>query len=246
MRSLNACVLLAGLGLGGSAWADETHQGQLDETDQTLEGGEPYDQFQVVTQPGERLVVDLTSADFDPYLAIISPSNVFYRVDTYLNRVDHARFDMLDLAGGAWTVVATVEGASRGGYTLAIQTQPVELGAELIHEVGELAAGDSVTPSLHLVDTYEVELTAGQTLMVDVTARRFDTVLQVQMPGGELAENDDFMDAINHSRLEALAREAGTAVIQVRAFDAEGQGRYVIRAHATSVADASVETVASE
>lgn len=221
----------------GQAQSQETHRGRLSEEDQTFEGRR-FDRYQFSTQPGQVLRVDMTSRDIDTRLVLISPSNVLYRVDDYLGSAEHARFEMLDLVGGDWTIVATSNLVETGDYALQIRSEPKAIGKPVIFKAGQLGSGSRID-GLHLYERYSVRVEAGQRLLVDLSARKFDTVLSVTLPSGKVLNNDDLLPGtINHSRVTGLIEEAGELVVEVRSFDAEGQGRFVVQAWAQAIVPA--------
>ncbi len=225
---------LAGLMLAGvTTWAspvnaDETHRGRLEAGDATLERGEFYDQYVIATQPGDTLRVDLTSRNFDTYLALVSPANVLYRIDDYRGSKEQTRFEMIDLIGGEWTVVATSTQVVDGDYILQSTTMPAPLGEPMFQEVGSLGRGD-VIDELHYVDEYAFNVEHGQRYIIDLTARRFDTYLKITLPDGRVIDSDDYLGAINHSRIDMTAARPGRVAIEVRGFDRESEGRYELQ-----------------
>jgi|GEM_PF-4055921 len=222
---------------GGQAQSQETHRGRLSQEDQTFEGRH-IDRYQFTTQPGQVLRVDMTSKDIDTRLVLISPSNVLYRVDDYLGSAEHARFEMLDLVGGDWTIVATSNLVETGDYALQIRSEVKAIGKPVIFKAGQLGSGSQID-GLHLYERYTKHVEAGQRLLVDLSARRFDTVLKVTLPGGKILTNDDLLPGtINHSRVTGLIKQAGELVVEVRSFDAEGQGRFIVQAWAQPITPA--------
>ncbi|MFI4859384.1 MAG: redoxin domain-containing protein [Phycisphaerales bacterium JB063] len=86
-------------------------------------------------------------------------------------------------------------------------------------ETDVLDEGDDTTADGKFVQTFEVELEAGERYRVDVSSDDFDTYLKIEAPSGELLENDD-ADGTN-SRVNIRVAEAGVYTVHVTSY---GQG----------------------
>lgn len=80
--------------------------GTLDATDRRDLRGEHYDTHTVAGTAGRPIVLDLSSSDFDAYLAARSPSGTWYRDDDGAGSGSDARLE-LPAEAGNWTVVVT-------------------------------------------------------------------------------------------------------------------------------------------
>ena len=118
-------------------------------------------------------------------------------------------------------------------YSREAQTEPQ--GAYFSGEVisyqtfqGELQKDDETLGNTYL-DKYEVEVSAGQRLVLDLRSEDFDTLLRLIGPEGDGRENDDFGSDLGHSRLEVMAVTEGTYFVQVASATPFSTGRYEIQ-----------------
>ena len=77
------------------------------------------------------------------------------------------------------------------------------------------------------VDRFDVEVAAGDRLVVTVSSRVFDPTLRVTPPGSDVAlANDDWEGSKEHAQLVFIVARDGVMNIEVGSDDAEGRGRY--------------------
>lgn len=114
------------------------------------------------------------------------------------------------------------EDAGPGGTTFS--------GDLISHETyrGELESTDDLLSGAFL-DVYEVEVKAGQRIIVDLRSDEFDTLLRVLDPEEEGEESDDFGYDTGHSHIEMLTLKDGTFSIYVTSFAAYSSGAYVLQ-----------------
>ena len=93
---------------------------------------------------------------------------------------------------------------------------------------GELESKDQQLSGAYL-DIHEIEVRAGQRLIVDLRSEDFDTLLRVFRPDGVGDESDDYGLETNHSRIEILALADGVYSIQVTSFSPGSSGGYVLQ-----------------
>ncbi len=107
-------------------------------------------------------------------------------------------------------------------------TQTANSGARsrVLDERGTLVEGDSELSGGEYVDGFDIEASAGQTLIVDLLSTDFDTYLFVRSPGGEQQDNDDFEDSSSHSRLEIPITESGSWRVVATSYQAKETGDY--------------------
>lgn len=77
-----------------------------------------------------------------------------------------------------------------------------------------------------LFDLYEVELAAGQQLIVNLRSKDFDTFVSVRSPTGAYTANDDWNESSGHSHIHLLAEQPGTWQVRVAGFDVDATGDY--------------------
>ena len=101
----------------------QTVQGQLSYNDATLRDGEYYDSHTVRVQRGDRLVVDLRSEDFDPYLIVQPPTGDQSDNDDWQGSVDHSRIELTAQESGVYRILVTSYASGQtGSYQLVIST----------------------------------------------------------------------------------------------------------------------------
>lgn len=77
---------------------------------------------------------------------------------------------------------------------------------------------------------YEVELSDGDQVAIDLTSDDFDTIVSLlSEDGSTIAENDDGPDGTTNSLLFTRIVDAGTYVIRVRAFGETNGGKYTLK-----------------
>jgi hypothetical protein len=134
----------------------------------------------------------------------------------------------LTSCGAGPTVAGGGAAGGQPGQTAA--TAPIP-GA-VLDVTGSLADGDERVGAA-LADRYDVPVTAGDRLLVEVTSAAFDPVLEVSPPGGGRLVNDDWNGDRQRSRLELVATASGSMKVQVSSFSPTAQGLYrvvVVRA----------------
>jgi hypothetical protein len=93
---------------------------------------------------------------------------------------------------------------------------------------GKLESKDESLSGTYL-DVYQVEVQAGQRIIVDLRSDDFDTLLRVLDPDGTGEENDDFGLETGHSHIEVMALKDGTYSIQATSFKPLSTGAYVLQ-----------------
>jgi len=76
------------------------------------------------------------------------------------------------------------------------------------------------------MDTYPIQLQAGQTVAIRVTSTQFDSYLIVRSPSGRQWDNDDLQPGNLNSGLDLTLTEAGTYQIVVTSYRAGETGAY--------------------
>lgn len=97
-------------------------------------------------------------------------------------------------------------------------------------ERGVLEIGDKTIPNDgSLYDSYPLEVKAGDSFIISVESRDFDTFLAVMDQDGNIIEqNDDISDRNSNSRLRVTFTDDGTYNVIVNAYDQGGRGKYVL------------------
>ncbi|MEM9196072.1 MAG: hypothetical protein AAGF12_43305, partial [Myxococcota bacterium] len=101
-------------------------------------------------------------------------------------------------------------------------------GGVLLEQAGSLEAGDLETPN-GFTDHYEIAVSEGDRLRVDLASEAFDPFLEIVLPEGGALVNDDWEGDRNLSRVEFVASASGILKLRVRSYVAGGQGAYRVR-----------------
>lgn len=200
----------------------ETVMGRLDD------GSAADHRYALSGEPGDRVVIDLKSDDFDAYLTLIGSDGSELTDDDggdgYNSRLRY-HFDQAEtviLVAGSWGSDDT------GDYELVVSGAPSPASAQNVdrHE-GTLGAGSARGYDGTRYDLYEITATAGEILTVTLDSDDFDTVLYISHPdGSNLIQDDDGGDGANSAAVVTFPVD-GNYVIYVTAFS-DGTGDYVL------------------
>ncbi|MAI90232.1 PPC domain-containing protein [Ponticaulis sp.] len=212
----------------------ETLIGELVAGDGFNEHGSFFDLYEVEIEEGMNILFSLESEEFDPLLALITPSGEEITNDDF-GESFNAGLVMETEESGTYSFYATsFNSGETGGYTLRYvvseepfggEAQPLTSDADVI--VGEIAEGDAILPGGKLVDVFALEMEPGNSVMVRLESDDFDTFLRVTSPSGEEFTNDDYGDSLN-SGLMLTASEAGAYEIEVSGYSASARGAYML------------------
>lgn len=211
--------------------------GRLEQGDAKLSDGEYNDSFPLELTPGNRVVTDLRSSDFDTYVVLRSPSGEVVGNDDYEGSEEHSRIEHTAAEAGEYRVfVTSYEAGESGAYRLDIQVDEQDTTAGPASDLiaigvgqtrrGRLESTDPEHPDRGYSDLYAFEGVVGQSVAVDLRASDLDSYLVVTTPGGREIENDDFGDSLNHSRIEIPIEEAGRYRVRVTSYASGETGDY--------------------
>jgi len=111
---------------------------------------------------------------------------------------------------------------------------PQEIGTIQVGQTrfGVLEAGDYTMGDGTWADIWYVTLAAGQRVVIDVHADRFDAYAQLLDPWGAKLAEDDNSGPGNDSRITFTARSAGRYQVVVNNYDEDRHsGRYTLTVH---------------
>ena len=220
----------------------ETRDGRLTPADNRLESGEYIQTFVFDGRRGQRLDLRLTSAEFDPYLAISGP-NEFSDFNDDADGATDSRLRVTLPADGPYRITATSYAAGETGpYRLSVlaDTGPTRVepaarpderagagGRITIGQTvaGTLGSGDETLDSGEYVDTYSFTGQRGQRVAVELTSSAFDAYTILRTPSGDQRENDDGQDGTD-SRLDTVLSEDGDYQVLVTSYAAGETGSY--------------------
>jgi hypothetical protein len=109
-----------GIALSGRLLSYETYRGELDSEDDQI-AGVFRDTYEVDLAPGQRLIVDLRSEDFDTFLRVLEPDGEAEENDDYGEETGHSHIEMLALNEGTYSIqVTSFSPGSSGAYVLQV------------------------------------------------------------------------------------------------------------------------------
>lgn len=220
-------VCLAGaLALPVQASEEEMVSGRLDKGDSVgAERGAYYDEHALELERGQLATIRLESADFDPFLVLLSPSGVLQENDDYGDGFD-ARIDVVADEAGTWTVRTTAyEAGSSGSYTLFLAPGEV---AEIQVIEGRLDPRDARAIKGEFLDTYVMELEEQTSFVVELQSYGFDGFLVVESPDGKFWRNDD-AGSFDKSRIGPLTPSRGDWTFHVTTVGENEVGAYDLK-----------------
>ncbi len=203
--------------------------GTLASGDQTLSTGEYGDVYTFDGTAGEQVLIDLRSADFDPYLVLRNPSGDQQDNDDYEGDASRSLLSLaLPETGQYQITVTSYRPGETGSYDLRIEQgsgQAVASGTR--SERGTLGPGDTTLRTGEYVDSYAFEGRPGQRVHIDLRSNDFDTYLILKDPAGEQQENDDF-ESTSRSVIDADLSESGTYRVLVTSYSEGETGSYTL------------------
>ncbi|MGD8727014.1 MAG: caspase family protein [Gemmatimonadales bacterium] len=221
-------------------------RGSLAAGDDTLRSGEYVDFYDFQGQPGQQVVIDLTSDDFDTYVILKDPTGEQEENDD-ADRPGHSRLEAeLNETGTYRVMVTSYEVGETGSYELAITAGVATASSAGSRDVttlrlgesraGQLSEGDSQLDNGEYHDIYVFDGQAGQHVAVDLTSSQFDTYLILLTPSGEDIQNDDYAGSRSRSRIDLTLQESGRYRLVATSYGAEETGAYEIAVQSTTEA----------
>jgi hypothetical protein len=215
--------------------------GQLAQGDAALDSGEFFDTYTLNAEPGSQLVLEMSSATIDTYLAAFGSGD--YQVsnddDPSGSNGTNSRLEVTVPGTGVLTVAAT---SYAGGETGAYHLTATRTGAATrVNSTGErLVLGRSVNGALDrndardergTNDVYLLEGQQGQRLRLALDSSTFDPLLRLEGPNGFREENDDDpAGGTLNALLDTTLPATGTYRVVVGSYAAEGLGAYRLEA----------------
>lgn len=203
--------------------------GALESSDDRGPGGRAEDRYSVTAPRDGTVAVTVVSPDFAPGLAV----GVGGRAERGASGANAARLTVVVGAGETLSVGVYAAGPATGGFSdylvVARYDAAAAGGARLVPGVsvtGELSPDDERTGEGSYYDEYELALSRGQRVRVDLSSDDFDTYLVVELPDGRTFENDDA--AGTDSSVSVTFGEDGTARVEVTSFGFSSTGDYRI------------------
>jgi len=180
--------------------------------------------------PGETVVIDLESDEFDTYLFVTGPGIADYDTDDDGGNGSDSQLTLNFTSSGEYLIIASAFSSSgSGAYTLTVT--PQETGSVQEIEIGEIRSGvlASNSPNMHdgrIGQRWEFYGEAGQTVSITMRSEEFDTYLYLSGPGlSERLEDDDGAGSLD-SRIDFTVPQSG--IFNITASALSGDGGYTL------------------
>lgn len=228
----------------------QTVNGALEVGDPPMEDAGLYDTYLITGRPGERVVVEMQSDEFDTYLRWGRMESGEW-VETAFNDdsgegTNSRMVVTLNEEGGFELRAGAFAEEEMGAYTLRLSTPaPLRIGTLPMGEFvrGEIAEGDYEGEG-GIEDHYTVTGRAGEVVTVSVESAEFDTYVSAgTWDDGEFLESgsDDDGGVSTSSQLVTAIPAGGRLHVIVRSFSGEIGGPYAL-----SVQPGAAEPVVEE
>jgi hypothetical protein len=224
-------------GAAGSINVGQSKDGMLEPGDEIAGDGPLQDRWTFNARAGQRLRVDMHSADFDSYIVVLGPDGAQLGSDDDGGEGNDASLGIRAVAGGTYTILATSYGDNLriGAYRLTLAEESgnfADPGVAATIATGEtkegrLETGDP-TGTRGMQDGWTFRGTQGQMARIDVISTGFDSYATLYFNGMPIDSNDDGGDG-NNARLMTLLPGTGIYTVQVSQYGSGGSGgRYTI------------------
>ncbi|GAB5517913.1 MAG: hypothetical protein RhofKO_01640 [Rhodothermales bacterium] len=229
----------ASRGSGGGGSGLSTYTGSLAAGDSQISSGEYADAYTMNVTAGQRIIADLTSSEFDPFIVLVDPNGEKTQNDDFEGSSSHSRIDLTAGVGGEWTVVVTsYKAGEKGAYTL--QTSPAlgsGKGAGGNGQLrGSLSSSDATLNQGEYYDAYTITVSEGDRIQAALNSTDFDTYLMAVSSSGKKEVNDDANGSTNRSELDFRATEDGQWRIYATSLQGGEQGDYTLSLSPTPTA----------
>jgi hypothetical protein len=215
----------------------DTKDGLLEPGDDLSPDGPYQDRWTFSARQGARLRIELRSADFDSYLAVLGPDGVVIGTDDDGLGERNSLVAVRARAAGQYTILASSFGEDLrvGAYRVTVLEETgvfADPGAPAAIQAGEtkegrLESGDAVGKR-GIQDRWTFQGRAGQVVRLDAVSSDFDPYLVLSFNETVVDSNDDGGDG-NSARILAVLPGTGTYTAAVSAFTQGGAGgRYTL------------------
>lgn len=214
----------------------DTVEGRLTEDDAVGERQVRADIFRFEGREGQRLRIDMSSEDFDPYLELFDAMRAPLVDDDDGGPAGlDARIDFTLPAAGSYYVEARAYAEATGAYRLTISEQAPEpaprsiaFGATI---EGEISEDDPRDRDDRGYDAFTFQGVEGQRIQATLRSGDFDAVLQIGLGAEEfsaLASDDDGLMEGTDSRLNFTLPEDGEYVLRALTYRSDSKGLYAL------------------
>lgn len=229
------------VGTGPRIAAGPSISGELSPNDHQRRSGKYEDAYSLEGRRGDRVQIDLASADFDPYLVLTGPEGfALSNDDSGVGESLDSRLVVQLPADGTYRIaVTTFRPGESGAYRLQasipaanvavtqpIRAQPIAIGATVN---GRLDERDGRRGSGEYADSYRFSARRGQRVTISLSADKLDTYLMLARPDGSQDANDDTEsggETSTDSRIDTVLAEDGEYVVTVSSYRPAEAGEY--------------------
>jgi hypothetical protein len=209
-------------------------EGELTDTDGRSPDGYPADSYRFSGQAGQRVRIDLMSADFDSYLELFDDAETSLATDDDGGPEGlNARISFTIPETGSYVIQARGFSEATGDYTLKLSQiepdrppQAIAFGATV---QGEIADTDNEDGDGRHFEAYSFAATEGQRIRAIMRSGDFDTYLQIGNAEGDfssLGSDDDGLGEGTDSRLDFAIPADGTYIVRALPLGSDGEGLY--------------------
>lgn len=207
-----------------------------------------YDAYSFEGRSGQRVVVDMSSDNIDPYLILLSPQGRDLAQDDDGAGGNNARLAFTLPEDGTYTVLANSFGPREtGNYALQVVTGANSANAG--DSSGQLMSGQQGVSTLPMAiegvlglnsqilsqdgsryEEFMFDGNAGQQVTIALDSREFDPFVILVGPDGEvLGSNDDVSPSSFNAGLSVTLPSTGRYRVLANSYDASGSGRFSLR-----------------
>jgi S1-C subfamily serine protease len=205
-------------------------KGNLSQESSTLPSDNSYfDAYTFDAAAGQRVVIEMTSDDLNPYLILLSSDGGNIAQSGQRSGEKLSQIEITLPIEGTYTILAnSLSAGETGQYTLNVSTPGIS--PVLLQEEGTLGDNSQTLPEDGSpYNEYELVGEEGQTISIYLESEDFDTFLVLTDENGEMvAQNDDASPSNLNSLITVTLPASGTYRILANAFDSTGRGDYTL------------------
>jgi len=209
----------------------------LTERDPSRSPRGPYHVWTLSGKKGQRLVIDMASSAFDPYLALRDEQGFLLARDDDGGEGLAARLHVVLPRSGRYRLVATsINNSARGWYTIAVSEwaapdapAPGRVSATALGETktGLLEPGDEQAGDGPFQDRWTFEARPGQRVRVEMSSSDLDSYLTILGPDGAVVASNDDVGGGRDAAVSFSAPAAGRFTALASSYgDQPGFGAY--------------------
>lgn len=207
-----------------------------------------FDAYSFEGRSGQRVVLEMSSENIDPYLILLSPQGRDLAQDDDGAGGNNARLAFTLPEDGTYTVLANSYGPREtGSYALQVVTGTNSANAG--DSSGRLMSGPQGVSTLPMAvegilgqnsqilaqdgsryEEFMFDGNAGQQVTIALDSREFDPFVILVGPDGEvLGSNDDVSQSSYNAGLSVTLPSTGRYRVIANSYDASGSGRFSLR-----------------